>query len=73
VRITYDREANAAYLHLTDQPLPAGHATTLAGSPPGLSAFIALDWHGDHLVGIEILDASAVLPADLLAQAEIIA
>lgn len=72
VRITYDREGDAAYLYLTEPPLPAGRVTTRAGSPPGLSAFIVLDWRDDHLVGIEVLDASAILPADLLAQAQII-
>jgi len=53
VRITYDRQSNAAYLHLTDQPPPARQATTRAQTPPGL-------------------DASTILPADLLDQAEII-
>jgi len=33
--------------------------------------FIALDWEGDRLVGIEILDASTRLHHDLLEQAEI--
>jgi uncharacterized protein YuzE len=68
----YDRRANAVYLHLTDQPLPPGHSTTRAQAPPGLDAFIALDWRGNQLIGIEILDASTVLPADLLNHAEII-
>ena len=72
MRITYDRQANTAYLHLTSQPLPAGQVTTRAQPPPGLDAFIALDWHGNQLTGIEILDASTILPADLLDQAEII-
>ena len=72
MRITYDREANAAYIHLTGQPLPPGpHATTSAASPPGLDAFIALDWRDSQLVGIEVLDASSILPASLLDQAEI--
>jgi uncharacterized protein YuzE len=72
VRITYDRQANAAYLHLTGQPLPPGQTTTRAPAPPGTDAFIALDWRGNQLVGIEVLDASSILPADLLDQAEII-
>ena len=71
MRITYDRQANAACLHLTDQPPSARQATTRAQTPPGLDAFIALDWHGGQLTGIEILDASAILPADLLDRAEI--
>jgi hypothetical protein len=35
-------------------------------------AFIALDWHNGPLVGIEVLDASTILPSDLLGQAEIV-
>jgi uncharacterized protein YuzE len=70
VPITYDRDANAAYIHLTDQTLPGGHATTRADTPPGLHAWIALDWKAERLVGIEILDADSTLPADLLDQAE---
>jgi hypothetical protein len=34
--------------------------------PPGTSGFIALDWKGDRLVGIDILDASTRLHHDLL-------
>jgi hypothetical protein len=58
----------------TQRRLPAPHrpaavspqATTRAQTPPGLDAFIALDWRGGQLTGIEILDASAILPPDLL-------
>lgn len=70
MRITYDREANAAYIHLTDQALPGGHTTTTADAPPGVQAWIALDWKAERLVGIEILDANTFLPSDLLDQAE---
>ena len=69
---TYDEQANAACLHLTSQPSPVGQVTTRAQPPPGLDAFIALDWRGSQLIGIEILDASTILPADLLDHAEII-
>ena len=70
VRVTYDREANAVYIHLTDQELPGGHTTTKAGAPPGVKAWVALDWKADRLVGIEVLDANVFLPTDLLEQAE---
>jgi uncharacterized protein YuzE len=72
MRITYDRQANAAYLHLTDQVLLGGLSTTTADTPPGVKASIALDWMAERLIGIEILDANAFLPADLLEHAEII-
>jgi uncharacterized protein YuzE len=72
VRITYDRDANAVYIRLTDQDI-AGQARTLqAPTPPGVEGFIVLDWKDDRLVGIEVLDASARLPEDFLDQVEVI-
>jgi uncharacterized protein YuzE len=70
VRITYDRAANAAYIHLTDAELEPGRITTAAALPPGVDGFIALDWKDDRLVGIEVLDADERLQPDLLEQAE---
>jgi uncharacterized protein YuzE len=70
VRITYDRDANAAYIQLGHPPYSPGHSTTTAESPPGVNAFIALDWQNNRLVGIEILDANIILPQALLDQAE---
>ena len=69
MRITYDRQANAAYIHLVEPLWPSGHTTT-ADSPPGVDAFIALDWQDNQLVGIEILDADIILPQALLNQAD---
>jgi hypothetical protein len=63
VRITCDRDANAAYIHLAEPPHPPGHTTTTAESPPGVNAFIALDWQNNQLVGI-------ILPPALLDQAQ---
>ena len=71
MRITYDPAADAACIHLTGDPLTPGRTTIQASTPPGTEGFVALDWHGGQLTGIEILDASAILPADLLDQAEI--
>jgi uncharacterized protein YuzE len=70
VRVTYDRQANAVYFELTDAALTPGRTTLRAPAPPGIEAFIALDWKDDRLVGIEVLDADITLPADLLEQAE---
>jgi hypothetical protein len=70
VRITYDPAAGAACIHLTGQPLPPGRTTIQASPPPGVEAFAALDWKGDRLAGLEILDASSRLHQDLLDQAE---
>jgi len=71
VRITYDPTADAAYIHLTGDPLPPGRTTLQAPTPPGTEGFVALDWKDDRLVGIEILDASTRLHHDLIEQAEI--
>jgi uncharacterized protein YuzE len=71
VRITYDPGADAGSIHLTSDPLSPGRTTIQAGTPPAVPGFLALDWKGDRLVGIEILDASARLRRDLLDQAEI--
>ena len=57
MRVTYDRQANAVYIQLTDEALTPGR-TTLRADPPGVEAFIALDWKDDRLVGIEVLDAA---------------
>ena len=70
MRITYDRAANAAYIHLTEAELESGHTTTSAALPPGVDGFVALDWKDDRLVGIEVLDADTRLRPDLLQQAE---
>lgn len=70
MRVSYDRETNAAYIRLTEQDLPGPHETTSAQTPTGVEAWIALDWRDGRLVGIEVLDASHFLPDDLLAEAD---
>ena len=66
----YDRQANAVYFELTDDALTPGRTTLRAPTPPGVEAFIALNWKNDRFVGIEVLDADVILPAKLLAEAE---
>ena len=70
MRITYDRDANAAYLRFTDIELEPGRTTIPAELPAGIDGWVVLDWKDDRLVGIEILDADARLHPDLLEQAE---
>jgi uncharacterized protein YuzE len=72
VRITYDRQANAVYIQLTDDPLTPGRTSIPADPPDGVQAFVVLDWKDDRLVGIEVLDASSRLHHDFLDQAELI-
>ncbi|WP_300603436.1 DUF2283 domain-containing protein [Trebonia sp.] len=72
MRITYHPAADAVYIYLTGGPLAPGRTTIQAGTPNGISGFVALDWKDGRLVGIEILDASTRLHPDLLDEAEIL-
>ena len=70
MRISYDPDADTAYIRFGDTTGAAQRSTTQGASPPGVDAFIALDWDGERLIGIEILDASARLPTEVLEQAD---
>jgi uncharacterized protein YuzE len=69
MRITYDRQADAAYLYLTDEPLAPGCESVPVDPPDGVQAMVVLDWKDGKLVGLEVLDASKLLHEDLLSQA----
>ena len=67
MRITYDQDADAAYIYLVDEIGAGGVAKTVPVDPTEVGGIINLDFDGQgHLVGIEILDASTYLPSDLL-------
>jgi transposase len=72
VPITYDAAADAVYIHLTGQPLSPGRTTIQAGTPAGLTGFIALDRKDGRRAGIEALDAGRRLPPDILEEAEVL-
>ena len=67
MRITWDRTADAAYLYLTVTELTSGRDTV------EVDGSVLLDRKDGKLVGIEVLSASTLLHADLLAEAEILA
>jgi uncharacterized protein YuzE len=69
VRISYNPDADAAYIHLGDDPRAAHRTTTQAATPDGVDGFVALDWEDGRIVGIEILDASSRLTQDILDEA----
>jgi uncharacterized protein YuzE len=69
VRITYDHADDAAYIYLTDEPLTPGRDTVICDLPDDARGFVAMDWKDGKIVGLEVLTASSVLHADLLAQA----
>jgi uncharacterized protein YuzE len=68
MRILFDRQANTAYLQLSDE----GEKTrTHACDPLGVNGEINLDFSSSgELIGIEVLDARRMLPGDLLLSAE---
>ncbi|MGB6453136.1 MAG: DUF2283 domain-containing protein [Streptosporangiaceae bacterium] len=69
MRVSYDQEIDAAYIFLTDEPLMPGRDSIPCDSPPGVQAMVVMDWKDGKIAGLEVLDASARLHADLLAEA----
>lgn len=69
MRVTYDPEADAAYIHLTEEELLPGRDSVPCDAPEGDHAFVVLDWKDGKIVGLEVLDASARLHPDLLDRA----
>lgn len=67
LRVTYDPEADAAYVHLTDEPISSGRDSVPVDDPYGNHLAVVLDWKDGCLVGIEVLGARRRLHADLLA------
>jgi uncharacterized protein YuzE len=69
MRLTYDPEVDAAYIYLTEEQLMPGRDSVPVVPPAGVQAMVVLDWKDGKIVGMEVLDASALLHADLLAKA----
>jgi uncharacterized protein YuzE len=71
MRITYDAAADAAYVSLVGTIADGESATQIHSiTTPGDRGEVALDFDADgRLLGIEVLRASAVLPAAVLADA----
>ena len=68
MHITYDPQADAAYITLGDTPIPAGEvARTVHSIQAPNGGEIALDFDAaGHLLGIEVLTASRTLAEHLL-------
>jgi uncharacterized protein YuzE len=73
MRLTYDRNLDAAYLYLVS-PLRRGEsANTYLCDPQAVGGMINLDFDQDGmLLGIEILGAAKKLRPEVLSAAEII-
>jgi len=68
LRVTYDPEANAAYIYLAEEP-PSGwrHGKTVPLDTIEVGGMINLDLDEDgRLMGLEVLDARSVLSDQLL-------
>ena len=70
MRITYDADTDDAYVHLTSEDLSLGRDSVPCDPPEGISGFVVLDWKNGKIVGLEVLNASRLLHADLLAEAD---
>ena len=72
MRVTYDRIVDAAYVYLV--PIAEGQVSkTYPCDPNEVRGQINLDFDSSgRLVGLEILDASRLLPLELLREAELL-
>lgn len=73
MKITYDPEADAAYIQIADAIAPgeAARQHALIDTPNGTTQ-LTLDFSAEgQLLGIEVLSASQGLPADILERAEL--
>ena len=70
MQFSYDAEVDAAYLNLVDRELQPGEAaqqSDIIATPEGAGSLI-LDFDANgRLLGIEVLSARAVLPAEVFA------
>jgi uncharacterized protein YuzE len=65
LRIRLDEDADAAYIYLADEIAPGGVARTV--TLDHADAMINIDFDADgRALGVEILAAQSVLPADIL-------
>lgn len=68
MQFRYDADVDAAYISVVDRDLRAGEAAQQSDiiSTPGGAGSLILDFdEGGRLLGVEVLSARAVLPAEL--------
>lgn len=70
MRVTYDAAVDAAYIQLVDEIGAGGVAKTYPCDPVEAGGMINLDFdHAGRLIGVEVLDASKLLSAQVLESA----
>ena len=71
MRLTYDASVDAAYIYIVDHIGAGAVRETLPCEPAGCKSVFNLDFDASgRLLGIEVLGARAILPADVLNKAE---
>jgi uncharacterized protein YuzE len=71
MRLTYDASVDAAYIYFVDHIGDGAVSETCPCEPRGGKGAINLDFDASgHLLGIEVLGARSVLPAEALNKAE---
>ena len=73
MKITYDKNANAAYLYIKDEIKQGESYKTYCCDPKEVDGMINLDFdeHGE-LLGIEVIGANKKLPQEVLKNALLI-
>jgi len=67
MRIEYDRDVDAAYIYFQDDIAAGGASRTISVDPQAINGMVNLDLDDDgRIVGLEVLDASKLLPQQLL-------
>jgi uncharacterized protein YuzE len=67
MRVTYDKDADAAYIYF-HSPARSGESARTVPLSDVLPEIIVLDFdREDRLIGMEVLDASRLLPPEFLA------
>jgi uncharacterized protein YuzE len=69
MRVTYDPDADAAYIYLTDTAGGVSASRVVDQPMDRASVHVEFD-HRNRLIGIEVLGASRGLPAEMLEAAE---
>jgi uncharacterized protein YuzE len=67
MRVKYDKLVDAAYIYLDEEGESAKSAKMYACDPQEVGGMINLDFDDEgRLIGIEVLDASSLLPTSVL-------
>jgi uncharacterized protein YuzE len=70
MKVTYDATVDAAYIQLVDEIGAGGVTNTYPCDPGEVVGMINLDFDSaGRLVGVEVLDASKLLPPEILKSA----